>query len=680
MKKVVPFIAFILSACFAHAQIVPCQAHFTYTESALTVSFADSSYGSTTATNWSWSFGDGTTSSLQSPVHTYLQAGTYTVCLSIYTPFTNCQSIYCDSIVVGSMGNCFAGYTYWVDTLNPNRVEFTDTSSAGVVSWQWDFGDAATSTSQHPSHIYANSGTYSVCLTTVDGAGCNATYCDSVTIGSNGNCASGFTYTVDVINANMIYFYDSSSTGLAYTVWNFNDGTTNDSLQNPVHVFSAPGTYTVCLTIGDSSGCSNTSCQQIVVGAIGCAANFDSAPDTVNLHTFHFTDMSLGSATSWIWEFGDGDTAYTQNATHAYTSAGSYNVCLTIVDSASNCTDTYCKYIEVSNCYAGFTTVADSLDPYTVHFVDNSLGNPTSWHWDFEDGTTSNQQNPSHTYPFDAWHWVCLTTTNSNTNCTNTYCGFIYAGSPSSCYEYWELTPDSADALTIHFTEYSWGSAPTDYFWDFGDGDTSNLQHPTHTYDTAGVYFVCCTITDSTGSCSFSDCYNLNVGNYSTCPATFSYNTVSGSMISFNYTGSANPSDYLWDFGAFGTSTQPSPANDFQTPGTYYVCLTITDSMCTNTLCDSINVYAMGQEEMLLQNSFNLYPNPAQNTFFIKNNTPHTGVVTLSVFNPIGEMVEHRVMKNSTEMLDFSDKASGLYSVKIENAKSVIHKKVMIVK
>lgn len=675
MKKNLLLIAFVFTAVLANAQ---CQAHFNYSESALTVTFADSSYGTTTPANWSWNFGDGNTSSMQSPSHTYVQAGTYIVCLTVYTPFSNCQSTYCDSIVVGNPGNCYAGYTFVVDTINPNQVDFTDTSSGGVVTWQWDFGDAGTSTSQHPTYIYANTGMYAVCLTTIDSNGCSATHCDTVTVGSMGNCSSNFSYSVDFVDQNMVHFYDSSSASV-YTVWNFGNSIV-DSTQNPTHIFQGPGTYTVCLTIGDSSGCESTSCQQVVVGPVSCSANFSFAPDTVDLQTIHFTDLTLGNTTGWIWDFGDGDSVYTMHASHTYATNGTYNVCLTVFDSASNCVDTHCKTVEISSCYASYTYVADSIDPYTVHLFDNSLGNPTSWHWDFEDGTTSNLQNPVHTYPFDAWHWVCLTTTNSNTNCTNTYCSFVYAGSPSNCYEYWELTPDSADALTIHFQEYSWGAPPSDFFWDFGDGDTSNLQNPTHTYDTAGVYFVCCTISDSAGNCSFSDCYYLNVGNYSNCPATFTYTAVSGSMASFSYTGSGNPSSYLWDFGAWGTSTQPNPANDFQAPGTYYVCLTISDSSCTNTICDSVEIYAMGQEEMLLEDSFSIYPNPANNNFYIRSNTQNAGVVTLSIFNPLGELVEQRVVKNSTEMVDLSDKASGLYSIKIQNQKSVVHKKVMIVK
>ncbi|MES2591701.1 MAG: PKD domain-containing protein [Bacteroidota bacterium] len=677
MKKILLFIAFAFTSYFSNAQ---CQAHYTYSETALTVSFVDSSYGNTAATNWSWSFGDGSTSPQQNPSHTYLQGGTYTVCLSVFTPFTNCQSTYCDSIVVGNPGNCSAYFLHTLDSINPNKINFVDSSSQGTVNWQWDFGDAVTSSLQNPSHIYANEGNYYVCLTTIDSTGCSDTYCDTVAIGgSNGTCYSNFTYSIDFINPNMILFSDNSVPNSVYTVWLFDDGTM-DSIQNPVHIFSEPGSYTVCLTMGDSTGCSNTSCQEVVIGPVSCSSDFSYTPDSLDLLNFQFTDLSAGSTTSLLWEFGDGDTSSVQNPIHTYSSTGSYSVCLTVFDSLANCVDTYCENIHVNNCYAIYSTMVDSIDAYTVHFTDNSLGDPTNWLWDFEDGTTSTLQNPSHTYPVASWHWVCLTTTNNITNCTNTYCDFVYAGSPSNCYEYWESTPDSINGLTINFHEYSWGAPPSDFLWTFGDGDSSTLQNPVHTFDTAGVYYICCSISDSAGGCSFLDCYSLNVGDFSFCPTDFTYTTVAGSIASFSYAGPGNPSTYFWDFGAFGTSTQPNPANDFHNPGTYYVCLTATDSGCTSTHCGNVVISAVGFEELLLENNFSIYPNPAKSDLFIRNNSQNSGIVTLTIFNALGELIEQRIMNDNTEMIDFSDKASGLYSVKIQNQKSSIYKKVMIVR
>jgi PKD repeat protein len=678
MKKLLLVTLLSIGGYFASAQS-SCQAHFNYTESALTVTFVDSSFGGTMATNWSWNFGDGTTSTQQNPTHNYIQAGTYIVCLSAYTPFTNCQSTYCDSIVVGNSGNCYSGFNFEIDTLNPNKVVFTDSSSTGIVTWQWDFGDATTATTQNPLHIYANSGNYSVCLTTTDAQGCSSTHCDSVMIGdTNATCSASFSYTLDFIDPNTILFYDNSSPSATTTFWDFNDGITS-TLANPVHIFNQIGMYTVCLTMTDGNGCSNTICQQVSVGPVSCASNFSFAPDTSNLLILHFTDMSFAGTTGWSWDFGDGDSSSVQSPTHTFTSNGSYNVCLTTFDSTSSCIDNYCTTVEVSDCYATFSTVADTTNPLVIHFADNSLGNPTSWYWDFEDGTNSTLQNPTHTYGFEAWRWVCLTATNAQ-NCSSTYCDFVYAGTPSSCYEYWEFTVDTANELTINFQEYSWGSAPESYVWSFGDGDSSTVQNPTHTYDTAGVYFVCCYISDSAGVCSYSDCYYLNVGNFSYCPSSFNHNMITPTIASFSYNGTGAPTDYLWDFGVWGASTQANPINDFQNPGTYYVCLTVSDSNCTNTYCDSITITSVGLEEMLLDNSINVYPNPSKNNVFVQIDAPNSGVVTVTVFNPLGELIEERIMKTNNEMIDLSDKASGLYSIKIQNHKSVVHKKVMITK
>ena len=678
MKKILLFIVFSLSITLADAQT--CQSNFIYSEIALSVSFADSTFGNTSPTNWSWNFGDGTTSSQANPVHTYLQAGVYVVCLSAYAPFTNCQSTYCDSVSVGNTGNCAASFNYSLDSLNPNKINFHDSSSTGVVNWQWDFGDGIINNSQNPLHIYNQAGNYSVCLTTIDASGCSNSYCDSITTGGiGGNCSSNFTFNFDFINSNLINFYADSLGTALHTLWNFGDGTI-DSTHNPVHVFASAGIYTVCLTVQDNSGCSNTSCQQISTGTVGCTSYFKATPDSLNLHSFNFTDLSQAGVTNWIWDFGDGDTAFTQNVNHLYNSTGNFNVCLNIYDSISGCYDVYCKTIEISNCYALYENAADSINPYTIHFADKSLGNATSWLWDFEDGSTSNQQNPIHTYPFDGWHWVCLSTFNSSTLCKSTYCDFIYAGSPSSCYEYWEFSMDSANSLKVNFYDYSWGSPPSSWLWTFSDGDSSTLQNPVHTFDTAGYYWVCCSISDSTGACSFTDCYNLNVGNFSNCPTNFTYDIVEENLVSFTENSSGNPTSYFWNFGAYGTSTQQNPANNFQNPGTYYVCLTVSDTSCTSTYCDSITVAITGEEEIILQKNISIYPNPANDNLFIEINAQYSKPIMLSLFNSLGELLEQRTIVGGIEAFDFSNKASGLYSVKLQSSKSVIHKKIMIVK
>ncbi len=129
-----------------------------------------------------------------------------------------------------------------------------------------------------------------------------------------------------------------------------------------------------------------------------------------------FTDASQGGATSWAWDFGDGSSSNLANPAHTYTTAGTYSVSLTVTNSAGNDTTTQADLVTV----AAHTPVAqfsaantDGGAPLTVDFTDTSTNNPTSWAWDFGDGTTSTVQNPSHSYATAGSYAVSLTATNS---------------------------------------------------------------------------------------------------------------------------------------------------------------------------------------------------------------------------------------------------------------------------
>ena len=143
----------------------------------------------------------------------------------------------------------------------------------------------------------------------------------------------------------------------------------------------------------------------------------------------------------------------------------------------------------------------------TVRFTDKSTGNPTSWHWDFGDGQTSNQQNPSHTYTACGKYTVTLTVSdecdNSDTEIkegyitVNTKPNADFVGNPTS-----DCVP-----LTVQFTDKSTGcpsdptlGKPTSWHWDFGDGQTSTQQHPSHTYTTCGKYTVTLIVSNECGS------------------------------------------------------------------------------------------------------------------------------------------------------------------------------------
>ena len=129
-------------------------------------------------------------------------------------------------------------------------------------------------------------------------------------------------------------------------------------------------------------------------------------------------------------------------------------------------------------------TIGES--PLTVQFTDESTGDPATWRWDFGDGETLTEQHPSHTYASAGTYSVSLTVSNPVGRSLSTLPDSIHSGSgPTASFT---AAPTAGLApLTVQFTDTSTGN-PETWSWDFGDGETSSLQHPSHTYQASGRY------------------------------------------------------------------------------------------------------------------------------------------------------------------------------------------------
>jgi PKD repeat protein len=244
-----------------------CVAAFTYGTNpadSLTISFTDLSEGN--PVSWTWSFGDGTYSAEQNPVHTYAQAGLYQVCLTIQGTDSLCFDTSCDSIWVGSNTlQCEAMFTYYADSNGTGYgIHFIDLSIGDITGWLWEFGDGAGSTEQNPYHVYADTGTYTVCLTIAGpDSSCYDTYCMAVRIGNGTDCSSYFLYSA--VNLTVTFAgYMNNSQQATYN-WQFGDGSTGQG-QSVTHTYGQPGSYTVELTTEDSTGCLYSSWQTLIVG------------------------------------------------------------------------------------------------------------------------------------------------------------------------------------------------------------------------------------------------------------------------------------------------------------------------------------------------------------------------------------------------------------------------------
>ncbi len=315
-----------------------------------------------------------------------------------------------------------------------------------------------------------------------DGSPISATYLTAINPSDVPPAAS---FTAEALPEGQVQFTDNSTNMPVSWSWDFGDGNAS-SMQNPLHTYSASGTYTVCLTAANSAG-SDVSCQEITVVAPP-AAGFTLQDEGEG--AFAFTDTSTNAPTGWSWDFGDGNTSTAQNPTHTYAENGIYTVCLTATNSAGS--DVSCQEITVVLPPQASFTFSDEGQGM-VAFADASANAPTGWSWDFGDGNTSTAQNPTHTYAENGIYTVCLTATNS-------------AGSDVSCQEITVVLPPQASFTfsdegqgMVAFADAS-ANAPTGWSWDFGDGNTSTAQNPTHTYAENGTYTVCLTATNSAGS------------------------------------------------------------------------------------------------------------------------------------------------------------------------------------
>ncbi|HRH67682.1 MAG TPA: PKD domain-containing protein [Bacteroidia bacterium] len=391
----------------------PCTAYFGFSvlASQFNVSFFDTSYtGTGNIISWSWDFGDSTTSNLQNPNHTYPGPGSYQVCLTITTS-TGCSSTYCDRVDFLST-SCQAGFgNYGANPLQITFVDYSTSSSGTITGWTWDFGDGGSSTQSNPVHSYAAGGYYPVCLTISTTTGCMDTYCETIYVATTTSCQSSFTFQT---NGSVVNFQDNSIPLNHISVWDFGDGNTVTQWNGQLvsHQYLSTGTYAVCLTITDSL-CWSTSCDTIVITQSGCSAQFSSSTDSISPMNVWFTDQSVGAITNWLWDFGDGASSTIANPAHTYASVGTYRVCLTVVDTINQCSNTFCQNVyAISPCAPYFGAYPDSLIQTGVDMIfwtQSPCGTPTAIFWDFGDGTydSTGVLNPVHTYADTGTYTVC---------------------------------------------------------------------------------------------------------------------------------------------------------------------------------------------------------------------------------------------------------------------------------
>ena len=342
-----------------------------------------------------WSFGDGHTATGTSVLHTYTVAGTFQLCVSVYTDCGHDSD--CTNIVLPCVGPPVAAFTKTgMHTIN---VTYTGTTTA-LDSVLWIYGDGHTDTGLTATHTYTAIGIYHICAVAFNPCG-NDTVCRYDTVLCVAAPLASFT---DTGRHTIGGTYTGTTTGVDSIVWKFGDGTETTGT-TVLHTFSAVGTYHVCVIAYSHCG-NDTACNYDTVICVSApvAAFTDTGRITIGT-TYTGTTTAVDSV---VWNFGDGTTSSGISSLHTYTATGIYHICVTAYSPCGS--NTACKYDTVLCVALPTASFTDTGTHHTVGFnYTGSTAGLDSVVWSFGDGHSGTGIAPLHTYTASGTYFVCAT-------------------------------------------------------------------------------------------------------------------------------------------------------------------------------------------------------------------------------------------------------------------------------
>ena len=509
--------------------------------------------------------------------------------------------------------------------------------------------------------------------------------------------------------------------------WDFGDGNTS-SEENPSHTYLLEGLYPVSLTVTSATGCSATYAEPIFVfdqpPFPDCWTWIDLQPTGDSL-TFTFAAEYFGldslTATDYLWDFGDGNTSTEANPVHTYAQEGFYLAQVTVTGS-NGCvataqypfsTDfppfpkclTYILYNQSGTTSFDFSAISYSATGDSTNVV--------GYTWDFGDGTTSSEANPTHDYAQEGIYPVQVTTLTAD-SCEAYASVLVFAfDCPIDTFWYgcqamfsagygWDPNgnPTGNDPLTVGFYDMSLGAVQS-WSWDFGDNTTSTEQNPTHTYAAEGYYTVTLSIITIDG-CESTATFDIYVGDdfpwtpEPHCQALFipMPDTIGSNGIQFlDLSFSPYPiQSWQWNFGDGNTSLEQNPFHVYAQPGVYTVSLEISADSCNSIISfeiDTQNPWDFNREPAQLGlagtitgvkdypvfEGVRLFPNPVQSELQVAFSAVKTGDFELRITDVSGKTLTQAQLRAETgdnmARMDLSQLMPGLYLAELRSADRV---------
>jgi PKD repeat protein len=658
---------FLLAAGKSHAQCAP---NFSWTQTNPNeLTFANTTSGTFVNPVYTWTFGDNTAySGVTPPAHIYNVPGSYTVCLTVYDSLTSCMNTFCDTVNV--TGTLICNFQVTVNPVNASCPTCTDGSAGAALSngtgpytYAWSSGN----TSAFDAGLAV--GTYTLCVTDAN----NCTACDTFNITG---CSVSASFTWAQTNPNEITFTNTSPSGYQYS-WAFGDNTTDNTQNPPPHIYMSPGTYTTTLTVTDTANnCSNYFSDTVnVTGTVLC--NF--------LLLVTWQSPTCGTCNDGIaWASSSGGTApFSFNWSSGGTSSmdvglavGTYTLCVTDAMGCVAC-DTFT--VDTCNINASFTWT--QTNPNEITFTNTSIQPGTYCTWSFGDNTPqyTGTTPPPHIYNVPGTYSACLTTHDSATTCTTTYCDTMVTVTGSVICNL-QLSLSGANPSCLSCTDgQGWasvwgGTGPYTYLWSSGGTSSMDMNL------VVGPNVLCAT---DANNCTICDTLWLTAGG---CNATFLiYPDVAnaGNYIAVNQSTGTGTMSYMWDWGDGTFSYVAFPSHTYNTPGYYNICLYITDSAgCSDMHCFSIQALALDPDVWVAMTTVNvissptgiaekqetslweLYPNPVNDQLTLNRIQPGC---TFTISDVLGKT--HAGGKLMGNVISTAELPGGVYLLTLTNAK-----------
>lgn len=442
-------------------------------------------------TNYSWNFGNSTSSMQTNPMVIYTNPGAYVVSLTA-TSNNNCVNT--GTTLVNVWPNPNTNFIT-ANACQGSVANFTNntTINNGTISyWMWDVnGDNNTdSTSQNPTYIYNTPGNYIVSLTAISNNNCTKTFTNSITI--NPVPTASFTANNGCVGA-VTNFTNQSTVGFGNQItsyfWNFGSNNTTTTA-NPQLTYYNIGNYTVTLTATTNNNCSNTFTSMVssyanpVVNFVATTACLNQATQFTNNST-----IAAGTISKYRWDFDDDNTwdDSTANPTYIYPTFG-YKNCTLQGISNNNCYSNKTNLVIVhGNPIANFKANSTCLGDVTnfQNYSTSADGSITSYFWDFNgDNITDNiSVNPTLTYTANGIYLTKLEV-QTQYGCVNVMSKPVYVNAkPVAQFTAPNKMGCPSFCVTFQNNSYISNGSIATYQWDFGDNSGPlYIKNPTHCY------------------------------------------------------------------------------------------------------------------------------------------------------------------------------------------------------